>query len=60
MLKVLCVCFWLLAVGITGGHADPITPAQVPDGLKPWIDWVLRGSETRVCPFLYNTGPHPG
>jgi hypothetical protein len=31
--------------------------AQVPEPLKPWQDWVLRGEEFRNCPFLATRAP---
>jgi hypothetical protein len=36
------------------GAAPCLAQAQVPvpDPLKPWQDWVLRGEEFRACPFL--------
>ena len=50
---------WLLvtiAVLIsTQTSALPLQPEQVPGPLKPWVDWVLKGSEERLCPFLYNS-----
>jgi len=30
--------------------ADPLPADSVPDSLKPWTDWVLRGHENRFCP----------
>lgn len=35
--------------------AKPLTPEQVPEPLKPWIDWVLRDQSDRNCPFFYNS-----
>jgi hypothetical protein len=34
--------------------AKPLAPADVPEPLKPWIAWALKGSETLTCPFLYD------
>jgi hypothetical protein len=31
--------------------------APVPDSLKPWKQWVLRGEEFRDCPFLATHAP---
>ena len=28
----------------------PLAPAQVPEPLKPWISWALRGHEEELCP----------
>ena len=27
----------------------PLSPAQVPEALKPWIGWSLRGHEELLC-----------
>jgi len=32
--------------------AGPLAPSEVPEPLKPWVDWVLRGHEAERCPFL--------
>jgi hypothetical protein len=34
--------------------AARITPEQLPDDLKGWVDWVLFPQPEVVCPFLYN------
>ena len=48
--------FVIIAVLIsTQTPATSLNPEQVPDPLKPWIDWVLKDSEDRFCPFLYNS-----
>ncbi|MDD2723656.1 MAG: hypothetical protein PHH59_06500 [Methylovulum sp.] len=33
--------------------AKPFTKDQVPEPLKPWIDWVAQENPERGCPFLY-------
>ena len=35
--------------------AAPLKPADVPEPLKPWIDWVVDDDKERLCPFLYNS-----
>jgi len=32
--------------------AAPLTRDKVPEPLRPWIDWVLRGHEETACPFF--------
>ncbi|MFY9822138.1 MAG: hypothetical protein WAM82_12200, partial [Thermoanaerobaculia bacterium] len=32
--------------------AGPIPKDRVPAPLQPWTDWVMRGHEAEVCPFL--------
>lgn len=34
--------------------ATPIDRAQVPDALKPWVDWALRDATPPLCPPLYD------
>jgi hypothetical protein len=34
--------------------ARPLAPQEVPEPLKPWIDWVMHDNPQRLCPFLYN------
>jgi hypothetical protein len=43
-----------LAAGLAAApaRAQPLPPGEVPDPLKPWVDWVLRGHESERCPFL--------
>jgi hypothetical protein len=48
--SVLCVCL-LATVGLAVAvQAEPLPREQVPEPLKPWIDWVLRGHEQDLCP----------
>jgi hypothetical protein len=35
--------------------AKPLLPEQVPEPLKPWINWVLRDNPELACPFIYNS-----
>lgn len=30
-----------------------LTPQDVPDSLKPWVDWVLEDEDQYQCPFFY-------
>lgn len=43
----------LLSSGVlpSGAFAE-----DIPDALKPWRDWVLRGHEDALCPTEYNDG----
>ena len=34
--------------------AVPLAPDKVPEPLKAWTNWVLRGHETQRCPFLFD------
>lgn len=44
----------LLSVLFAGAaaSAEPLPRAEVPEPLKPWIDWALRGHESELCPFF--------
>jgi hypothetical protein len=41
----------MLALVAPAGAA-PLTRAEVPEPLRPWIDWALRGHDEERCPFL--------
>ncbi|PIP83989.1 MAG: hypothetical protein CO113_15455 [Elusimicrobia bacterium CG_4_9_14_3_um_filter_62_55] len=41
-------------------QAAPLERKDVPQPLKPWVDWALRGHERELCPFLQgNAGDRP-
>ncbi|HSD28959.1 MAG TPA: hypothetical protein VLL75_16795, partial [Vicinamibacteria bacterium] len=52
----------LLVLGLVGlwgerpAGAAALTRADVPEPLRPWVDWVLRGHEAETCPFLHASG----
>lgn len=46
--------FFLLTVYCSASLAEALPPNQVPEPLKPWIDWVLYDQQDRQCPFIYN------
>ncbi|MGH6636657.1 MAG: hypothetical protein ACRED0_11200 [Gammaproteobacteria bacterium] len=50
------VLFFALVTAFTPGASAerPIAPQQVPEPLRPWIEWVLYAEPQRRCPFLYN------
>ncbi len=39
-------------------RAEPLAREDVPEPLRPWIDWVLRGHESETCPFLPDADEH--
>ena len=49
------ILFLLIGIFATFTHAKPITPEQVPEPLKPWIDWVLQDQPELGCPFIYKS-----
>ncbi len=47
----------LVALACAGSAgAEPLARDAVPEPLRPWVDWVLRGHEVESCPFLYASG----
>jgi len=36
--------------------ADPLPRERVPEPLRPWTDWVLRGRESALCPSFLGGG----
>ena len=47
----------LALAGLAGPlAAAPLTRDAVPEPLRPWVDWVLRGHEAETCPFLHAQG----
>ncbi|MGH7806154.1 MAG: hypothetical protein ACREQJ_17525, partial [Candidatus Binatia bacterium] len=46
----LLVVFLFVAASPAAGA--PLAREEVPEPLRPWIDWVLRGHEEERCPFL--------
>lgn len=46
--------FLLLYVLSTIAPATALTEDNVPDPLKPWVNWVLQDEKQFQCPFLYN------
>lgn len=46
-----------ILIGFFSGFAQtkPITPEQVPDPLRPWVNWVLQDQPELGCPFIYNS-----
>jgi hypothetical protein len=45
---------WVLLAA--AASAEPLAPTAVPEPLRPWVDWVLRGHEGEACPFLHSRG----
>lgn len=39
----------------TQAGAAPLALENVPEPLKPWVQWVLQGYEEKRCPSLYNS-----
>jgi hypothetical protein len=40
----------------TAALGEPLPREQVPEPLRPWVDWALRGHEDAACPFFEGQG----
>lgn len=54
----LVVLLLLTMVATLTARAAPLPPDQVPDPLKPWVNWVLQDAPDRNCPRLYSADQH--
>ena len=41
-------------IGGAAARAEPLSRDAVPEPLRPWTDWVLRGHEDQLCPMVQN------
>lgn len=48
------IVFLILNLVFASAVGKPIDPEQIPEPLKPWVDWVLYDQQQSICPFLYN------
>ena len=53
-MKQLFVVVFCLLVSAPMTLAEPLSRDQVPEPLRPWTDWVLRGHEDQLCPAIQN------
>lgn len=44
----------LLALLASSSLAAPLKPEEVPEPLKPWVDWVLHDQQQAFCPLRFN------
>jgi len=54
-MRALAACLAALFLAHTSA-AEPLAREDVPEPLRPWVDWVLRGHEAETCPFLTQLG----
>lgn len=54
MHSLLCLLTLMITLWVSPNFAQPLTPEQVPEPLKPWVEWVLKDHPERLCPFVYN------
>lgn len=54
MIHIRCCLLTGLLLAAVALAAKPIEPHEVPESLRPWIDWVTFDKPTYRCPFLYN------
>ncbi len=43
----------LLGLVPNATNAAPLTPAEVPEPLKPWVPWVLHDLPGAACPYVH-------
>jgi hypothetical protein len=48
------IVFVCLLVVTSAAQAEPLSREEVPEPLRPWTDWVLRGHEDQLCPAVQN------
>lgn len=48
---------WLGVLCIVSS-AQAIEPGDVPEPLKPWVNWALHDAKQAGCPFLYSDADH--
>jgi hypothetical protein len=53
-MKQIVYAFLLILLSSITVQADPITDKQIPDTLKPWVEWVLYNQDQQNCPTAYN------
>lgn len=49
-MRLVCALLWLLAAQ----SALALEPHQIPEPLRPWLDWALEDSPQRRCPLVYD------
>src|SRR5229473_1718479 len=54
LLISVCALF-TIAVAFNGPAPAAPNVADLPEPLRPWVDWVLHGHEDARCPFLSGT-----
>src|SRR5947209_133890 len=53
---MLLASFFTVLSFVTEAHAEPLDPKGVPEPLKPWTGWALRGKADALCPTLHGLG----
>ena len=51
-------CLLLSALSAVPAAAEPRREEQVPEPLRPWIEWVLQGHDEARCPFFQGSPDH--
>lgn len=54
LMKTLLKLVFILTLINTFAYADKLTREEVPEPLKPWVDWVLYGQEQQSCTHAFN------
>jgi len=56
LVLLVVLLFGVYCLATTSAHAERMGREQVPEPLRPWIDWVLHGRDELRCPFLHGAG----
>ena len=48
------VVLLIFSLFLSQSLATPLTKDNVPEPLKPWVNWVLQDKDKAQCPFFYN------
>lgn len=50
---IFSVALFSISTGAVQPRAAALSQDEVPEPLRPWVEWALYGHESRRCPFLY-------
>ncbi len=53
-MKLIVHALLLVLLFSTTAQTAPISNEQIPNTLKPWVDWVLYNQDQQNCPSAYN------
>jgi len=55
ILKLALAVSCIVAFTLPHAMATPLAKKEVPEPLKPWVDWVLYEQDKNMCPHAYNS-----
>ncbi|MBF0272842.1 MAG: hypothetical protein HQL98_12365 [Magnetococcales bacterium] len=54
LLSKMALVLALIPLLMTGQGEAAVTTEQLPEPLKPWVNWVLHGHEQNLCPMAHD------